>query len=243
MSPLKPNKQEETVQLVTGLQYKLASALDLTREFGVRRFIGEILPWHFYRRYNFYSLDLTKPGLLTSRGELTAEHAAPTDFRIQLASESEIKLIMSARPHFYSEKQLQLRLRDGHMCFLGWIQNEPIHLRWHFIDTVYLPYLKKTLKLNAQEVWADEAFTQLDHRRSGIYAHAGFQINHMLIEKGYKRLVCAFASWNKTPQRISLKRGMTSIGEVIHKNYFWNHNNVYIGRIRESEEGTIEIGE
>ncbi len=213
---------------------KLSIAVDLVHRFGLKKFSVEILPWHFSRKYIFYSMQLHSPDASTP---------APSDFRLTLADESDLMQIMAARPHFYTEAQLKKRFQAGHMCFLGWIKTEPVHLRWNFVHSVYLPYLKRNLILSDQEVWADEAYTHPVHRRSGIYAYAGNLITRSLAEMNYQRLSCTFASWNTFPQRIALERGMKPMGEIVYHNYLVHYKYSYSGSVQERDGNTIEIGE
>ncbi|NOR15686.1 MAG: hypothetical protein GQ544_08280, partial [Candidatus Aminicenantes bacterium] len=194
-------------------------------------------------KYVFYSMDLRPQVETPPLPNSSAKPPVPHDFRLELAGDSDLKHIMAARPFYYTEEHLKKRFQAGHMCFLGWIKNEPVHLRWHFINSLYLPYLKRTLRLANQEVWADEAYTHPVHRRSGIYAYAGNLITRSLAEMNYQRLSCAFASWNASPQRIALERGMKRIGEVVYYNYIIQQRFVYSGLIHEGEGNSIEIGE
>ena len=233
--------EKDTALFESRLQNRLTIAVDLIREFGPKKFMGKILPWHFSRKYTFYSMDLPS---LQEASLLSVPPIKPpglSDFRLELATESDVAHIMAARPHFYSQEQIRIRIQAGHMCFIGWIKDEPVHLRWHFIRSLYLPYLKRTLRIGAQEVWADEGYTKPGYRRSGIFAFAGALITQALAEMNYQRLSCAFASWNITPRRIDEERGMKPVGEIIYRKYFGHHIYSSSGRIREYAGEIIEI--
>ena len=222
---------------------KLSIAADLVRGVGLNKFVREILPWHFSRKYVFYSMGLNPKMESVPLPESTEKRQAPPDFRLELAGLSDLPHILTARPHYYTEEQLKMRFQAGHMCFIGWIKNEPVHLRWHYVHSIYLPYLKRNLMLSERQVWADEGYTRPEYRRRGIFAHAGILITRVLADMNYQRLSCAFASWNKTPLRIDRERGMKPVGEILYRNYLVHHTYRYSGSVKELEGNSIEIEE
>jgi hypothetical protein len=148
---------------------------------------------------------------------------------------------MAVRPHYYSETQLTRRFKAGHICFIGRVGDEPVHLRWHFVHELYLPYLQRPLRLAPQEVWADEGYTKPSYRKAGIFGYAGNLITTHLAEMGFQRLSCAFASWNATPQHLDRERGMSPVGEVRFRKYFSRSRYFFSGRVRECGDDAIEI--
>jgi len=223
----------------------MAIAADLVRTYGLKKFTFEFLPWNFSRKFVIYSMQLAPrvlaPGVVDSLRDI--KQSCPTDFRLALADQSDLAHIMAARPHFYTEKQLEKRFQAGHMCFLGWVNNDPVHLRWHFVHSIHLPYIKRDLLLSEHQVWADEGYTKPAYRHSGIFSNAGSLINTTLVDMNYKTLLCAFASWNKTPQRIDSERGMKPVGEVLFRNYTFRHTYRLSGSVKEGEGNSIEIEE
>ncbi len=222
---------------------RISTAVDLIQGFGLKKFTREILPWHFSRTYIFYSMDLLAQERPVQTPDSAEKPPAVSDFRLEMADQSDLAHIMAARPHYYTQAQLKNRFQAGHLCFLGWVRNEPVHLRWHFVHSIYLPYIKRDLKLSGQEVWADEGYTKPDYRRSGIFAYAGTLITGTLAEMNFQRLSCAFASWNKTPQRIDRERGMKPVGEILYRNYIFHHTYRYSGSVRKGVGNSIELGE
>lgn len=169
---------------------KLYTASDLFKEHGWMRFVGDIIPWLFHRRYIFYSQPIDDPVLL---------YSCQIPFRLEQVKEKDFPHLIKLRPGFYDLSLIRKRIKEGHICFLGWSGQKPIHIRWIFVRSLYLPYLHRTLILYPGEVYRDEAFTLPDYRRKGVYSYAGYLMRYALKELGYNRLFCMFASWNLSP--------------------------------------------
>lgn len=211
---------------------KLYTASDLFKEHGWKRFVGEIIPWLFYRRYIFYSQPIDDPVFL---------YSCQIPFRLEQVKEKDFPHLIKLRPGFYDISQIRKRIKEGHICFLGWSGQKPIHIRWIFVRSLYLPYLHRTLILYPGEVYRDEAFTLPDYRRKGVYSYAGYLMRQVLKELGYDRLVCMFASWNLSPQSQAERMGLEKVGEggywniLGYKKYFWK------GMVQDKGDGKISV--
>ncbi|UCC39090.1 MAG: hypothetical protein JSV96_14985 [Candidatus Aminicenantes bacterium] len=129
---------------------KFDIAVDLIREHGWEKFFGQIIPWLICRRYIFFSGPIDKP---------ISFFQAEIPFRLELAKQTELMYLIKLRPHFYDLGQIQERINQGHLCFLGWSGNEPIHIRWAFVRSRLVPYLHRTICLTPEDVYTDEAYT------------------------------------------------------------------------------------
>ena len=214
------------------LMSKIHIAVDLLKEHGWRRFIGTIIPWLFHRRYIFYFQPIDDPVLL---------HSCQIPFRLEQVKEKDISHLMKTRPGFYDLSFLRKRKKDGHICFLGFSGQQPIHIRWVYIRSIYLPYLNRTLILNPGDVYVDEAFTLPYYRQKGVYSYAGYLMRHSLKGLGYNRLICMFASWDLSLQSQAERIGLEKVGEggywniLGYKKYFWK------GLVQDNSDKNISI--
>jgi len=217
---------------LTPIQSRMRTAADIHRRLGTRRFAKEVIPWLFHRRFFFYAQPL--------EGEFFRP-SPKLRFRLVRADEKMLRPLPDIRPGFYHHSLLRKRLSEGHICFLGWNREELIHIRWAFVRSCSPSYLRRTILLPEDETFIDEAFTPPGYRRRGVYTYAGYLMRLMLQEMGYKRLTCAFASWNEAPQRMSERLGMHRVGEGGYflfpggRKYFWR------GTVRETRDGCVVI--
>jgi hypothetical protein len=216
----------------SSLRSKCLTALDLVREYGLAKFAGQVVPWLFVRRYYIYSelLDCAP-----------AIPASPASFRFEALQEKELPFLSAMRPHHAQPSLLQERLKKGHLCFLGRLDGRPIHIRWIFTKSLYVPYLRRTLLLSPGEVYADEAFTLPEFRGRGIFRLAGALLRLKLKELGYRRYTYIFASWQGMARTSKASSRIRPIAEVKivpwpgHKKHFWK------GSIQDDGRGNIFI--
>lgn len=216
------------------LKSKILTAQDLFQEFGLKKFSTKIMPFMFYRKYIFCSQ------LINS---IVSIPSCDIPFRLELSGETDIQHLMRLRPGYYPFSLLQRRLKEGHLCFLGWSGNLPIHVRWVFIRSLYLPYLHRTYVLSPREVYADDAYTIPPFRRKGIYTYAGYLLRMKLQNLGYERFTCTFASWNSGPLRLADKIGLQKVGEGGYWNMFGYKKFFWKGSVRNDNDGKISIRE
>jgi hypothetical protein len=181
----------------------LANAYDALRTLGVRRFFLEIPPWIVRRCYFIYSMT-----------PADAEPPVPcrVPFRLDAVREDDIPHLMAVRPGFYTETTVRARLRGGHLGFVGRSGDEIVHLRWVYVREVYLPYLFRRLVLAPGDGYLDEVYTARWWRGKGVETAAAYAMQRVLRARGYRRVICAIASWNLTPQRIAERQGYVKIG-------------------------------
>jgi GNAT superfamily N-acetyltransferase len=206
--------------------------LDLVREYGLAKFAGRIIPWLFVRRYYFFSESLdTAPIVPLSRAS----------FRFDLLPKKELPVLSVLRPHHDKPSVLQERLKEGHLCFVGRLDGRPIHIRWIFTKSLYVPYLRRTLLLSPGEVYADEAFTLPEFRGRGIFRLAGALLRLKLRELGYRRYTYIYASWQGMARTSMASSKIKPIAEVKmvpwpgHRKHFWK------GSIQDDGRGNLFI--
>lgn len=206
---LKRDTSEDDHLFLTGLKPKVHLLSDMTQEFGWPKILTEILPWLIYRRYQFFSQKIEVPSDIPGAG---------IPFHLSSVKENDIDEIMTLRKGFHDLDILRHRLREGHICFLGWNRERLIHIRWIFTHSVYLPYLHRTLVLRSGEVYGDETYTLPEFRRHGVLVHAGFLVRKHLKELGYRRIICAAASWNSFIQKYAERMKYFKVGEAGYLN-------------------------
>jgi hypothetical protein len=198
------NEQRENLYSST-FKTKCSTALDIVREFGWIKFAGEIIPWHFVRRYRLYSESLH-----------TTNVGSPAQIPVcvEILAEEAIHSLMEIRPHYYQLPLLQKRLKEGHFCFVARTGDTPIYISWMFVRSIYVPYLRKTLLLSPGEVYIDETYTVPEFRRLGVFSYGGYLARLKLRELGYERCSYAFASWQAINRRTSIRRKIDMVGEI-----------------------------
>jgi GNAT superfamily N-acetyltransferase len=214
------------------LRNKIRIGLDILGQLGWRAFFWKVLPWLFCRRYFFYSQPIFPvPVVPPCRLPVT----------LKRANEDDLPHLTALSPSATTAARLKKRLRDGHLCFIGWVANRPVQYRWVFTRSLYLPYLRHTLVLSPSEVYVDEAYTIPELRGHGIATYTGYLLRLALLELGYGRYTCAVASWNKAQLKLADKFGMDKVGEGGYINLLLGKKFIWTDRVKDHGHGRIEI--
>jgi hypothetical protein len=192
-----------------GIGSKLRSGTDIVRCLGAWEFAIRVLPWSFSRDYSIFSQDLDR---------IVPFPPPSVPCRVRLAGMEDIPALMHLRKGYYSRALLERRLKEGHLAFLGLNGDKPVYSHWMLVGSLGIPYLHGRLVLSPGEVYADEAFVHPEFQRSGIYAHGAFLAKTAIRAKGFRRMYCAVASWNKVPRDIMIRSGMTEIARLRCRN-------------------------
>ncbi|MBN1222538.1 MAG: hypothetical protein JXB23_04780 [Candidatus Aminicenantes bacterium] len=211
---------------------KFLTAYDLAQRFGWRTFLDKIVPWVFVRRYVFCSKSISEP---------IPESPSAVPLRLELATEKDLPALMALRPHYYELQVLQKRMQEGHLCFLGWSLDSPIHVRWVFVKSLYLPYLHRTLLLSSKQVYFDEAYTSPEFRGRKIFSMAGNRVRLRLWELGYKSEISIFASWQACSQTLAARIECEKVGEAKIVNWLGLRKFYWKGSIQNHGDGKISI--
>jgi hypothetical protein len=142
-----------------GFRSKFHTARTVLGEMGPFPFLTKVLPWSFRRRYIFYSEKIRIP---------EANPHFPARFRFGIAGKEDLDSLMALRKGYYKKEMLERRLDMGQICFLGWSGKELVHIRWLFLGTFYVPYLRRKIVLGPDEVFGDEAYTAPDFRKACV---------------------------------------------------------------------------
>lgn len=185
---------------------KIGVGLDLLGEHGLVSFTFRIFPWFLRRRYILFSGDLA--------GGVPARSPLDTPLRLTAARSEDIPLLIGIRPGFYDDVALRDRFGRGQKCFIGWWRDKPVHIRWAFIGSCELPYLRRTLLLAPGAYYSDEAYTVPAFRDRGIYSGCTDLIRDSLGGLGFRRHLVMFASWDVSLIRTAEKKGLRKIGEA-----------------------------
>ena len=213
-----------------GFRSKFHTARTVLREMGPVLFLTRVLPWSFRRQYVFYSERIRIPEVCPY---------LPARFGFGIAGKKDLDPLMALRKGYYKREMLERRLDMGQMCFLGWNGKDLVHVRWLFLGTFYVPYLRRRIVLGPDEVFGDEAYTAPDVRKQNIYACGGRLLRIALLERGFHGLTVATASWNTSARQAVLKAGMTEVASYGYWNgpgtrkFFWS------GDIEVLDDGTI----
>ena len=224
---------ETPFSLARSLIRKATVGRDLWRIHGGSKFMRQILPWMLHRRYILFEGSLAS-GLPEFKPHVPEAHIAA-------AAPSDLPLILKARPGHYSLRQLEDRLKQGHVCFLSRVGSEAVNIRWAFVGSVYLPYLSRTLILASDEFFSDEIFTVPRWRQRGIDQQAFRFMRTWFRERGFETQHCLVTSWDVFLHRRYRANRMTVSGQV-HVWPFRASNRVALeGAIRDLGHRTIGI--
>jgi hypothetical protein len=214
---------------------RLTTVFDVFRQIGAKRFLLEIPPWLVRRRYIFYA------GLYTGS---PADVVAPQfPYRLDPVLEGDLHQLVALRPDVYTLPQLRARLQQGHLAFVGRSGGTTVHVRWIFVGSVYLPYLSRRLVLAPGEGYLDEVYTVPAWRRRGVETAAAVQMRTALHARGFRRIICAIAEWNRTPQQVGEAQGNERVGSggywdiLGYKKFFWD------GSVRDHGNGDVSVGQ
>lgn len=192
----------------------------------------EILPWLFHPHYFFYARSLDTP-------PPTFHCRIP--IRLDRIKEKDLPLLQNIRRGFYDFTLLQERVKNGHLCFIGRSGQEPVHIRWVFVRSVYLPYLHRTLILSPEEAYGDEAFTIPRYRRKGVYSNCRYLLHNALQLLGYRRLSWAHAPWETGLLKSAEKNSFKKLGEAGYRNIFGNRKFFWKGQVHDHGDGKISF--
>lgn len=110
---------------------------------------------------------------------------------------------------------IQRRLAEGQECHLGWIGPDLAHYRWEITRPSYLPYLGKTVRPEAGQVYADDDYTARRFRRQGIHAAAATLALHRMQRRGLRQVLGIIAWWNEPSLRVVRdKMGYRVVGAI-----------------------------
>ena len=227
------NESDKNLQPLRARLLKHASvAGDLVSLYGARKFFGEIVPWLFWRRYIFLSQLLDN---------LVRSPPPQLPFRLELATEKDIPQILALRPHFYSTSLLQSRLRQGHLCFLGWSDEQLLRISWVFVGAVYLPYLHRTLLLSPLDVFGDDAYSHPSFRKKGVQSHARYLTRLAVRDMGYRRYTGATASWHSKILKRAGKHGWQEVGMAGYVGIFGFRKYFWEGAVTEHDRTSLSL--
>ena len=210
----------------------LTSVLDVLHEIGAKRFLLEIPPWVLRRRYVFCAV---------APAEAVALKPSRIPFRLDPVLEENAHDLVFGRPGVYTLSRVRARLQQGHLAFVGRSRDAIVHTRWVFVGSVYLPYLSRPLVLAPGEGLLDEVYTVPAYRRSGLESAAAVEMRRVLSARGFRRIICAIAAWNRTPQRVAAAQGWAIVGSggywnlLGHKRFFWE------GRVQDDRDGSLRV--
>lgn len=211
---------------------RLTTALDALREIGTRRFVTDIPPWLVRRRYLFYALALS---------DAVAPTPSQIPFRLDPVVEDDLPRLLSVRPGFYSLPQLQTRLQQGHLAFVGRSLETIVHLRWIFVGSVQLPYLARRLVLAPGEGYLDEVYTVPAWRRKGVEGTAAYEMQRAMHHRGFRRIICAIAAWNWIPRHVAEAQGYEQVGVGDYWNILGHRRLVVDGFVRDHRDGDLSV--
>jgi len=204
------NKPVDRITQSHYLAQKYSVSRDLVRIHGGMKFFGRILPWLVFRRYFFFE---------GSPAVSPRTSAALDSMRVRRAGPADIRAILRVRPGYYSAVQVRERLEQGHLCFIVWVADEPVNIRWCFFGSVFLPYLGRTLALARDEVYFDEVYTVPRFRGRKIDVRSYLFMISWLKKHGFKKHFCLLTSWDTHLHRRYQALGLKKTGEVRSWNF------------------------
>lgn len=219
-----------------GVRAKLSAASDIVGVYGGRTFLFQAVPWLLRRKYFVYACRTPDIG----RGASPAPEDA---FRLDIVRESDIDLVTRLRPAAYSRRVVADRLAQGHLCFLGRLGPEAVHIRWLYTRPVYLPYLGRTLDLRPGEVYSDEAYILSAYRGRNLYSRTLSLLGSRLTDLGIRRLIVLSASWNRIIIARLEETGLKRVGECGVVRRVWGRRFYALGAAREQGRRAFSVDE
>lgn len=214
------------------LRHKAVVGRDLLRIHGPGGSVRRILPWLACRRY------LVFEGSLSTR---IPDFRAEIPIRVGPAAAADLSHIFRLRPGFYDPDVPFRRNRQGQVCFMAWEGDRPIHARWIFRGSVYLPYIDRILTLPPDEVYWDEVYTIPGRRRMGVDYQTLRTMIAWFAGQGYKRHAFFSPTWDAPLHRRAAAFGMTSTGSIRCPS-LWDRRLKAEGAARDLGHGLITLG-
>ncbi|MDR7545433.1 MAG: hypothetical protein QN120_14405 [Armatimonadota bacterium] len=228
-----PSSAEVRVPAPTRRFLQFNPALDAYRMLGVRGFLAEIPPWLLRRRYLFYGIRPADARPLSP---------PPLPFRLDVLSEKEIPDLVAFRPDRYTPDRLTNWIERGHLGLVGRSGAEIVHLRWVFVAAAPLPYLSRRLLLGPGEGLLDEVYTVPAWRRRGVETAAAHETQRLLRARGFTRVLCVIASWNRAPLRLVERQGYQRLGEGGYWNLLGYRRFFWTGKVADDGRGRLVVG-
>lgn len=215
-----------------GVVRRTSVARDLVQTRGAAAFVFRILPWTARRRYLVFEGSLSE-GVTKFRADIP--------LRIGPAGPSDLDLLFRIRPGYYDRNVVGERLEHGHLCFMAWEGERPVHVHWAFTGSVWLPYLDRTLVLPPGEVYYDEAFTVPDRRRRGVDHETLGEMLGWFAERGYTKHAFLSPTWDEPLHRRAAGFRMMMTG-AIGPSRILKRRLVVEGRAKDLGMGCVTLG-
>ena len=168
---------------------------------GMRRFAMKVFTT-FYRRMYFLvrPLDATIPDL----------HPR-VSVDIKMLTKDDLAAYNRFRPD-QCANLIQDSLARGDQYFAAWHEERIVHAIRVTTGQVYVPYLRRDLILQPDDIYSHNSFTLPAFRGYGLSPARGAHVMRHYRQKGYKRMVALVVVEDKTALRAAQKMGYQSVG-------------------------------
>lgn len=125
----------------------------------------------------------------------------------------DVPLLAALHPAM-SATEVERRLREGWECRLGWLEGRLVHFRWDAARPIYLTYLRRTIRLFPGDVLSSLAYTCPSARERGVHVALHTAALRRARERGAKRSLMLWASWNVPAARVAERAGRRVVGTI-----------------------------
>jgi hypothetical protein len=167
--------------------------------------LGWIAPlWLIRPSYRILVRDLAGPLPEPGRSDLSCARL----------TEGDVPMLLEADP-LLTRAEIRRRLRDGEECYLYCLGPDLAHYRWETTRPTYLPYIGKTARPLADDVFACGAFTVPRYRRRGVQSAACLLSLARQRDADLRRSITDVAWWNTPSLRVERDKAGRSVAGAI----------------------------
>ncbi len=133
-----------------------------------------------------------------------------------------------------SVQEAEARLKNGHLAFVVWLNENPAHISWASPEKADMSYLFYTLSLPPDAIYIYNAYTKLEYRgRHLSSARFGWSL-HYLQALGFQRLIAIAMPENQPAIRAIQRSGYKQIG-IIRTWFLGQHTHTRISFLPEMD--------
>jgi GNAT superfamily N-acetyltransferase len=133
--------------------------------------------------------------------------------RISRVGEADIDQYRRLRPDS-PEEEVRRRLRDGQICLLARVDDEPVASRWYSLARAEIPYLGFAFELPAGVAYVHDAYTAVPARGRGLNEPLRRHGEALLRNLGAARFLAAVVPENTAGIELTRSAGFKPIGRL-----------------------------
>jgi hypothetical protein len=111
-----------------------------------------------------------------------------------------------------TRQEVERRMHRGDRCFVSWHEGNIVDACWTCTSSVYVPYMKRVLRVPDGDVYSYDSFTAPSHRGRGIYMARNSFTARTHHGEGLKRSIALVAFENYSAWLILSRSGLRTLG-------------------------------